>query len=146
MIVFVNDKAEIHDVGTTNDPTLTGLFIKDEGNPFADWSKDKICCYKVTVVDGVVTMFTPYITSSVIPAIERLGHEIEAVTPWMETQSVSMGAKAIEFTDVPEGPVTVIIKDSEGRYHPGSIVINGSIVIVSFEPLEYAADITLKVG
>lgn len=76
----------------------------------------------------------------------ELSDQIEAVTPWTETQSVSMGAKTIEFTDVPEGPVTVIIKDSEGRYHPGSIVINGSIVIVSFEPLEYAADITLKVG
>jgi hypothetical protein len=100
----------------------------------------------VTVSDGVITMKTPYVDSQVVPHIDQLGKHVQTVTPWTETQSASMGDSVIEFTDVPEGPVTVIIKDSEGRYHPGSIVINGSIVIVSFEPLEYAADITLKVG
>lgn len=73
MILFVNDKQEIHDVGSTADKSLSPLYVKDEGNPFATWSVAKICCYKVTVTDGVVTMFTPYIDSSIISHIDQLG-------------------------------------------------------------------------
>lgn len=73
MIIFVNDKNEIKDVDTTNLKGLTALEIDDTDNPFKKWSKAKICCYKATVIDGKVTMMTPYLDSRLIEHIEQLG-------------------------------------------------------------------------
>ena len=74
MKVFVDNENRIHDVGTTSDPELIELEINDESNPFSDWSKAKICCYKVNVSDGVVTMYTPYVASSALDYIDEIGH------------------------------------------------------------------------
>ena len=78
MILYVNDKNEIKDVNTTSDPSLIALEINDnEENPFKDWTKAKICCYKVTVQDGMVTMMIPYIDSRIIEYMSRLDSEIK---------------------------------------------------------------------
>lgn len=75
MKVYVDSENKIRDVGSTSDTTLTELTINDEGNPFEGWSKAKICCYMVTVVDGVVTMMTPYIDSKMLDMVDRLGKQ-----------------------------------------------------------------------
>lgn len=75
MKVYVDSENKIRDVGSTSDTTLTELTINDEDNPFKGWSKAKICCYMVTVVDGVVTMMTPYIDSKMLDMVDRLGKQ-----------------------------------------------------------------------
>lgn len=76
MILYVNDKNEIKDVDTASDPSLIALEVNDETNPFKDWSIAKICCFKVTVSDGIVTSMSPYVDSELIEHINRLGSEI----------------------------------------------------------------------
>lgn len=76
MILFVNQNNEIKDVNVTADPTLIPLEVNDdEMNPFANWSVAKICCYKVSVSEGVVTMMTPYVDSRLIEHIDQLGKQ-----------------------------------------------------------------------
>ena len=75
MILYVNDRNEIKDVHSTKDTSLKEVFIKDEENPFKDWSIAKICCYRVDVREGVVCMFTPYVNSLIIEHLDRLGEQ-----------------------------------------------------------------------
>lgn len=75
MKIYINNKNEIKDVHNTTNKNLVEITINDEGNPFANWSTAKICCHKVTVVDGVVTNYTPYVDSKIIEHIERQGQE-----------------------------------------------------------------------
>ena len=73
MYVQINKRHEIKGVGATTDPTLESVYINDEENPFKGWCEAKICCYKVNVKDGIVTMFTPYVDSRMIEHIDQLG-------------------------------------------------------------------------
>lgn len=75
MIIFVNDRNEIKDVHSTKDTSLKEVFIKDEENPFENWSIAKICCYRVNVCEGVVCMMTPYVNSLIIEHLDRLGEQ-----------------------------------------------------------------------
>lgn len=78
MILYVNENNEIKDVNTTSDPSLIPLEINDnELNLFKDWNTAKICCYKVTVQDGMITMMAPYIDSRLIEHIDQLGAEAQ---------------------------------------------------------------------
>lgn len=54
MIIYVNDRMEIHDVDSTTDETLVGYELVED-NPFVDWSIAKICCYKVTLDAETIT-------------------------------------------------------------------------------------------
>lgn len=72
MILYVNERGEIHDVGTTENPELTAVEITD--GTFDGWSNAKICCYRIeTDGEGNVTMLTPYIDSRLLETIDRLG-------------------------------------------------------------------------
>lgn len=75
MIVFTDQEGCIKDVNTTSDTSLIEVRINDEENPFKNWSIAKICCYRVTVQDGIVTMMTPYVDSRLIEHIDELGKE-----------------------------------------------------------------------
>ena len=75
MILYVNENNEIKDVNSTTDPSLIALQIDDETSPFEGWSTAKICCYKVEVAEGAVTMMTPYVDSHLIEHIDQLGKE-----------------------------------------------------------------------
>lgn len=77
MKVYVDSESRIKALDNTTDETLTELIIDDATNPFADWSKAKICSYKCTVQDGIVTMFTPYRASSTLDYIDEVGHEAD---------------------------------------------------------------------
>ena len=87
MIIFVNDRNEIKDVHSTNDKTLTEVFIHDEENPFKNWSIAKICCYRVDVREGFVRMFTPYVNSLIIEHLDRLGEQNEENADGVEINS-----------------------------------------------------------
>ena len=79
MIIFINGNGEIKDVGTNSlhDESLTEVEVDDKYSPFKTFSKAKICCYKVNVVDGIVMMMTPYVDSRLIDHIDQLGKYAE---------------------------------------------------------------------
>ena len=82
MILFVDSENKVRAVNTTTDTSLTPLYV-DENNdmfPFKGWSVAKICCYKVSVSDGIVTMMTPYIDSRNLEMIDNMGHQIDATS------------------------------------------------------------------
>ncbi len=78
MKVFVDSENRICDVGSTKDTSLTELNINEENNPFKDWSVAKICCYKVSVLNGEVTGYTPYVSSGLLSVIDRIGKQIDS--------------------------------------------------------------------
>ena len=73
MLIFENSNLEIHDVGSSTDPTLTPIEVTD--GTFDGWSVAKICCYRAQVVDGNVVMLTPYVDSRLIAHIYQLGSQ-----------------------------------------------------------------------
>lgn len=89
MILYVNNKNEVKDVNITSDGSLTPLEVNDNqnDNPFLSWSTAKICCHKVTVVDGMITNYTPYVDSRLVEHIDKLGKKDElASTDILDTQ------------------------------------------------------------
>lgn len=87
MVVFINSRGEIKDVGSTKQVDLVGVVIHDEENPFKDWPVAKICCYRVEVRDGIVTMMTPYVDTRIIEHIDQLGKQIDNNTSGIQTNS-----------------------------------------------------------
>ena len=79
MKIYVNNKNEIKDVGTTTDESLIEYVINDEMNPFENWSVAKICCHKAVVENGIVTDFSPYVSTILIDQLDRLGKENEVL-------------------------------------------------------------------
>ena len=77
MVVFVNSRGEIKDVGSTCLVDLVGVVLRDEENPFKDWSIAKICCYRIETSDGYVTMMTPYVDTRIIEHIDQLGKQVD---------------------------------------------------------------------
>lgn len=148
MKIFVDSNNCIKAVGSANDPTLKELYIiDDEQNPFKDMPKLQICCYKVNVESGRVTMFTPYVPSSEIPQIRKTGEAIEALEPYVATDSLNAGDTETQFLDVPEGVGNILAKDSEGNFPSYHVSRNEGILTVFFdEPLKYATDITLTIN
>lgn len=146
MKVFVDKDGCIRAVGSTTDTSLTEVIINDETNPFKDWSAAKICCYKITVQDGIVTMYTPYVDSNLIPHIDQLGKETEALQPYEATGFLNTGQTEIQFLDVPNGIVQVIINDPENQgIDYNTTVLDGIVTVFFTEPLRYAVDITIRV-
>lgn len=82
MILYVDSENKVRAVNSTTDNTLTPLYVdeNDEQFPFKGWSTAKICCYKVNVSDGVVTMLTPYIDSRNLEMIDTMGHQIDTTS------------------------------------------------------------------
>lgn len=76
MTVFINDRNEIKDVGSTLDTSLTPIEVDDM---FKGWSVAKICCYKLYLNLGKVCGFTPYVDSRIIEHIDQLGTQTEEV-------------------------------------------------------------------
>lgn len=99
MIIFVNGKNEIKDVGETQSKGLIKLEIDDEVNPFKGWSNAKICCYKATVIEGRVTMMTPYVTSTLIEHVDQLGKRNDANTEVSGINSSDISDTMLGLTD-----------------------------------------------
>lgn len=146
MKVFVDEENRIKDVHSTSDPTLKELDINDKNNPFSGWSIAKICCYKVTVMDGEVTGFTPYVSSSLLSVVDNLGHKIDEVVPYKKTKKAYIRDTQIRFFDVPKGNISVFMANDKDVYPDYSVKRMGDKVVVTFsEPLIYLTDITLTI-
>lgn len=139
MLIFVNDRGEIHDVNTTTDPKLTPIEVTD--GSLDDMSEALICCYKVKVEDGVVTMRTPYVPSTVLESIDRLGKQTEAITPWTASKTAYIDDTEVTFTDVPYGNTSVYV----GGVNHLFFERDGDRVTVKFEPLEEVTEVTINI-
>ena len=139
MTVYVNDRNEIHDVGSTTDTTLTPVEVTD--GSFDGMSEALICCYKVNVVDGIVTMRTPYVPSTVLESIDRLGKQTEAITPWTASKTAYIDDTSISFENVPNGNMSVYV----GGVNHTLFERDGDRVTVMFEPLEEVAGVTISI-
>lgn len=152
MILFMNDKQEVHavNVNNTDDKTLTPVFVdetKEQIVDIASWPVARICCYKMAVSNGVITMFTPYVDSNSISHYEQLGRQVEDITPYKAVEKASAGETEVTFVGVPEGKtLTTVVKDLEGNFIDHNTTKSEDIVKVFFEPLTYAADITLSIN
>ena len=138
MTIYVNDKGEIH--STTPDPTLTEIEVTD--GSFDGWSDAKICCYKVKVDNGNVTMMTPYVDSRLIEHIDQLGKQTEAITPWTASKTAYIDDTSITFYEVPTGNVTVYIGGYSGNYTVNRVQDR---LTVEFEPLEEVTEVTISI-
>lgn len=142
MLIFENSNLEIHDVGSSTDPTLTPIEVTD--GTFDGWSVAKICCYRAQVVDGNVVMLTPYVDSRLIEHIDQLGRQAEAATPTIIEETAYIGDTAIVFTNVPQGVLSVCMTDGT-NYPAYTVRRDGGIVEVSFDPLETVHKVTLSI-
>lgn len=137
MIVYTNSAGEIKDVNTTTDPTLTAQEITD--GTFDGMSTALICCYRVTVQDGVVVSKTPYIDSRLLEHIDQLGKQTEAITPWTASKTAYVDDTEVTFTDVPQGNTSVYMDT------PHTYVRDGSRVTVRFEALTESKEVTISI-
>lgn len=150
MILYVDDEHKIKAVNSTTDDTLTPIYVDENHElfPFKGWSTAKICCYKVEVYGGVVTMMTPYVDSRLLEGIDTIGGLIDSVTPYKAKKTAYIDDTQVVFKDVPSGTYdvkfnkSVLVKDiyQEG-YTDGT-----STIIVSFEPLEEVTEATLTIS
>ena len=95
MNVFVNERDEIKDVGSTKDETLRLVQIPD--NYFEGWSVAKICCHKVILNDGEFVGFVPYVDSKLIEHIDKLGKENAVLTEQSEMLSSTVDSILIDI-------------------------------------------------
>lgn len=144
MILYLNDKSEIHDVNSTEDLSLTPVYV-DENNelfPFKGMSNEGICCYMVTVSDGEITMWTPYVDSEVVPHIDRLGKHVQTVTPYTETKTAYFNESEKTFYKVPTGNITVLFDNYNGEYTVNKVADRAT---VKFDTLKDKTNITIEV-
>jgi hypothetical protein len=147
MKIYTNENGEIKDVNSTSDPSLIEYDLIDATNPFLGWSVAKICCYKVTVFNGIVTMMTPYVPSDTIESIDTVGKQVDGITPFVATATLQAGDDKEVFLDVPDGIVSVLVNDPEKQNIPYHVTRNDDRVTVWFESaLSYVVDITIKVN
>lgn len=148
MILYVDSENKIKAVDKTTDESLTSLYV-DENNesfPFKGWSTARICCYRVTVENGVITMKTPYVDSKMLDSIDAVGHQVDSISPWTKTLTASKRDTEVQFDEVPDGIAIVLVKDCEGNVIENSYSRNGDMITVVFPPLEYAADIIITIN
>ena len=70
---------------------------------------------------------------------------IDDIAPFTATQSASCGDTEVVFEDVPQGLIICEVTDSEGNEIFYNLERSGDTVTVDFEPLEYAADVTISI-
>ena len=81
MIIYVNNRGEIKDVGSTKQLGLTAIIVPEEENPFEGWSVARILCYKILLDrDGNIGGYTPYIDSRIVEQLDKMGVATEGNT------------------------------------------------------------------
>ena len=147
MILYVDAENKVRAVNSTNDSTLKPLYV-DESNdmfPFVGWSNAKICCYRVNVANGIVTMMTPYVDSRMLESIDIMGHQIDTVTPFKETKKAYIDDTEIKFFFKNEikGNISVATSNPSIKFE---VSVDYAEVVVTFDaPLEEVIDVTLSI-
>lgn len=130
MKIYVNERGEIHAVNHSSDPTLQEIEVTD--GTFDTWTDAKICCYKVSVENGKVTMLTPYVDSRMIDVIARFSGKTF-------TKTAYIGDTSVTFSPVPSGNVSVFI---DGNY---TVSREQDRLTVEFEALTEPKEVTISI-
>lgn len=150
MILYVDNENKVRAVNTTTDTSLTPLYVDETADsfPFKGWSVAKICCYKVSVSDGIVTMYTPYVDSRLLESIDAMGHRIEGAMPYKVTRKAYIDDTEIVFKDVPNGTYNVSFNKSvyATRVLKEDFTDGTSTVTIEFAPLEEVTEVTLTIN
>ena len=76
----------------------------------------------------------------------ELSDKIETVKPYEVTEKASVGDTEVTFVEVPNGiTISTTVIDLEGHAIAHNTTKTDDVVRVFFEPLQYAADITLRI-
>lgn len=77
-VFYLDTEGCVCDLDVTDDKSLIPVMVDDEafGYPFNGWSDDKICCYKVTVEKGIVTMISPNFHPKFIKQIDFMASRL----------------------------------------------------------------------
>ena len=99
MYLYVDAENKVRDVDSTKDTTLEKVFVdeNDETFPFKGWSSAKICCFKVTVSDGLVLGYSPYVDTRSLDMIDTLGKYIDEAKESSEKIAATLDSL---FTDI----------------------------------------------
>lgn len=75
MYLILNDNNEIKGVGVTTNPAYHSEYVDENAEmyPFKDKSVAFMCCYRVSITDGIINSLTPYIDSRLIEHLDQLG-------------------------------------------------------------------------
>ena len=76
---------------------------------------------------------------------QMLTEEIARITPYTATKTAYYGDTEITFYDIPDGNMTVFVKDIEGNYPNYTVSKIGTTVTVSFEVVTNNTEITLSI-
>ena len=76
---------------------------------------------------------------------QYMAENIAEITPYTVTKTAYIDDTEMTFTDVPDGNMSVFIKDSEGNYPSYTVERSGDRVTVSFEALEQITTVTISV-
>lgn len=135
MTIFCDKDMCIRDVGVNSkqDPNLTAYEVSDDS--FQGWSYVKICCYKVSISDGVITSLTPYVDTKLIEQLERFG-------TYKETKPAYIGSTEVTFDKRP-GCISAYVM-CEGVSVPCTIESTDKIY-VKFEPLTNQGTVSITI-
>ena len=149
MILYVDNENKVRAVNSTTDTSLTPLYVDENADsfPFKGWSVAKICCYKVSVSDGIVTMMTPYVDSRLLESIDAMGHRVEGAMPYNVTKKAYIDDTEIVFDNVPNGAYNVSFNKSifATRILKEDFSDNTSTITITFDPLEEVTEVTLTI-
>lgn len=74
MKLYVDLHGRIMAINATERTDLAEIEVDENAMdfPFKGWSESRICCYRVNVENGRITMMTPYVPTHMISALENL--------------------------------------------------------------------------
>ena len=78
--------------------------------------------------------------------INSIRQDVANNTPYKETKKAYIEDTEVIFNIATSKEVSVFVVDANGNNLPYSVVNNGSTIVVSFEPLEVTADVTISVA
>ena len=137
MKVYTDNEGKIKSLSPKDG--LTEVIINDENNPLKNFSDAKICCYKIAVTDGMVTMMTPYVDSRIIEHLDFLGKQVEAVTPYTETKTAYIGDSSLTFMTEAKGNLTVF---GLKNYTVERLIDR---IIITFDEVDELTDVTISI-
>ena len=125
-----------HEVNTVQtDASPTTVFLRR--NIHKETREEETGTYEVWVYEEAKVSHEEY--------EQILTEGLNAVTPYTASKTAYYGDTEAVFYDVPDGNMSVFVKDIEGNYPNYTVSKVGSTVTVSFEPLKDITTVIVSV-
>ena len=83
--------------------------------------------------------------TAVTGEVDSSANMVDALTPYTEIKSAYVGDTELAFDNVPDGNLSVYVKDADGNYPNYTVERIWDKVTVYFDPLEYVTTVTISV-